>query len=58
MVVAGIGKGARVGLFYTYSVERLVAWLGARIGASVLPFSTIYAASELARCSGLWMWAS
>ena len=48
MLVAGIGKGTRVGLFYTYSVEWVVAWLAAsRIGALVMPFSTIYAPGEL-----------
>jgi acyl-CoA synthetase (AMP-forming)/AMP-acid ligase II len=48
MVAAGIGKGTRVGLFYTYSVEWVVAWLAAsRIGALVMPFSTIYAPGEL-----------
>ena len=48
MLAAGIGKGARVGLFYTYSVEWVVAWLAAsRIGALVMPFSTIYAPGEL-----------
>jgi acyl-CoA synthetase (AMP-forming)/AMP-acid ligase II len=48
MLAQGIGKGTRVGLFYTYSVEWLVAWLAAsRIGALVMPFSTIYAPGEL-----------
>ena len=48
MLEAGIGKGTRVGLLYTYSVEWVVAWLAAsRIGALVMPFSTIYAPGEL-----------
>jgi acyl-CoA synthetase (AMP-forming)/AMP-acid ligase II len=48
MLAAGIGKGTRVGLFFTYSVEWVVAWLAAsRIGALVMPFSTIYAPGEL-----------
>src|ERR1700734_3769238 len=48
MLAAGIGKGTRVGLFYTYSVEWVVVWLAAsRIGALVIPFSTIYAPGEL-----------
>jgi acyl-CoA synthetase (AMP-forming)/AMP-acid ligase II len=48
MLAAGIGKGTRVGLFYTYGVEWVVAWLAAsRIGALVMPFSTIYTAREL-----------
>jgi acyl-CoA synthetase (AMP-forming)/AMP-acid ligase II len=48
MLEKGIGKGTRVALFYTYSVEWVVAWLAAsRIGALVMPFSTIYAPGEL-----------
>lgn len=48
MLAAGIGKGTRVGIFYTYSVEWVITWLAAsRIGALVMPFSTIYAAPEL-----------
>ena len=48
MLAAGIGKGTRVGLFYTYSLEWVVAWLAAsRIGALVMPFSTTYTPSEL-----------
>ena len=48
MLAAGVGKGTRVGLFYTYSVEWVVAWLAAsRIGALVSPFSTIYTPHEL-----------
>ena len=48
MLAAGIGKGTRVGLFYTYSLEWVVTWLAAsRIGALVMPFSTIYTPAEL-----------
>jgi acyl-CoA synthetase (AMP-forming)/AMP-acid ligase II len=48
MLAGGIGKGTRVGLFFTYGVEWVVAWLAAsRIGALVMPFSTIYAPGEL-----------
>ncbi len=48
MLEAGIGKGTRVGLFYTYSIEWVVTWLAAsRIGALVMPFSTIYPPGEL-----------
>ncbi|HUJ66528.1 MAG TPA: AMP-binding protein [Acidimicrobiales bacterium] len=48
MLASGIGKGTRVGLFYTYSIEWVLAWLAAsRIGALVMPFSTIYAPGEL-----------
>jgi acyl-CoA synthetase (AMP-forming)/AMP-acid ligase II len=50
MLGAGIGKGTRVGLFYTYGPDFVVAWLAAlRIGALVMPFSTIYKAAELRR---------
>src|ERR1700734_1189917 len=48
MLAAGIGKGTRVGVFYTYSVEwGVVWWAASRIGALVMPFSTIYAPGEL-----------
>ena len=48
MLAAGIGKGARVGIFYTYSLEWVVVWLAAsRIGALVVPLSTIYTQAEL-----------
>jgi acyl-CoA synthetase (AMP-forming)/AMP-acid ligase II len=48
MLAAGIGKGTRIGLFYTYSIEWVVAWLAAsRIGAVVMPFSSIYPPGEL-----------
>jgi acyl-CoA synthetase (AMP-forming)/AMP-acid ligase II len=48
MLAAGLGKGSRVGLFFTYGPEFVVAWLAAlRIGALVMPFSTIYRPAEL-----------
>jgi acyl-CoA synthetase (AMP-forming)/AMP-acid ligase II len=48
MLGAGIGKGTRVGLFYTYGPDFVIAWLAAlRIGALVMPFSTIYKPAEL-----------
>jgi acyl-CoA synthetase (AMP-forming)/AMP-acid ligase II len=48
LLAAGVGKGSRIGLFFTYSTEWLVTWLAAsRIGAVVMPFSTIYAPGEL-----------
>jgi len=54
MLAAGIGKGTRVGLLYTYSIEWVVAWLAAsRIGALVMPLSTIYAPGELRTVLGL-----
>jgi acyl-CoA synthetase (AMP-forming)/AMP-acid ligase II len=54
MLASGIGKGTRVGLFYTYGVDWVVAWLAAsRIGALVMPFSTIYAPGELRTVLGI-----
>ena len=48
MVAAGLGKGTRVGLFYTYGPEFCIAWLAAlRIGCLVEPFSTLYKPAEL-----------
>lgn len=50
MLHAGIGKGTRLGLYFSYSREWVVFWLAAsRIGALVVPFSTIYAPVEFAR---------
>ena len=48
MLASGIGKGTRVGLFFTYSTDWVIAWLAAsRIGALVMPFSSIYPPGEL-----------
>jgi acyl-CoA synthetase (AMP-forming)/AMP-acid ligase II len=48
MLASGIGKGTRVGLYFTYSHEWLISWLAAaRIGALVMPFSTVYSPREL-----------
>jgi acyl-CoA synthetase (AMP-forming)/AMP-acid ligase II len=48
MLARGIGKGTRVGLFYPNGTDWVVAWLAAsRIGAVVLPLSTLYAPGEL-----------
>src|SRR6202041_23283 len=48
MLASGLGKGSRVGLWFTYGPEFLVTWLAAlRIGALVMPFSTIYKPAEL-----------
>jgi acyl-CoA synthetase (AMP-forming)/AMP-acid ligase II len=48
MLETGLGKGSRVGLFFTYGPEFVVAWLAAlRIGALVMPLSTIYRPAEL-----------
>lgn len=48
MLEAGLGKGSRVGIFDTYSIEWVIAWLAAlRIGALAMPFSSIYREAEL-----------
>ncbi|WP_082943846.1 class I adenylate-forming enzyme family protein [Mycobacterium sp. 1274761.0] len=46
----GVGKGTRVGLFFANGVEWVLWWLAAsRIGALVVPLSTMYAPAELAK---------
>ncbi|MGE0878460.1 MAG: class I adenylate-forming enzyme family protein [Acidimicrobiia bacterium] len=49
LLADGVGKGTRVGIFDTYSVEWVVVWLAVtRIGALAMPFSSIYKPAELA----------
>ncbi|MWA01466.1 AMP-binding protein [Actinomadura sp. LD22] len=46
----GAGKGTRVGLFFTSDTEWAVWWLAAsRVGAVVVPLSTLYAPAEIAK---------
>ena len=46
----GVGKGARVGLFFPNGVDWVVWWLAAsRIGAVVVPLSTMYRPAEIAK---------
>ena len=48
LLAAGVGKGTRVGLFFTYSTEFVVAWLAVmRIGALAMPLSSISRPAEL-----------
>jgi acyl-CoA synthetase (AMP-forming)/AMP-acid ligase II len=48
LLAAGVGKGTRIGTFFTYSTEFVVTWLAAmRVGALVMPFSSIYKPAEL-----------
>ncbi len=48
MLADGIGKGTRVGLFFTYGQEWVIAWLAAsRIGALVMPLATTYRPAEI-----------
>lgn len=46
----GVGKGTRVGLFFPNGVDWIVWWLAAsRIGALVVPLSTMYKPAEIAK---------
>jgi acyl-CoA synthetase (AMP-forming)/AMP-acid ligase II len=48
MLAAGMGKGTRVGLYFPYGHEWIVAWLAAsRIGALVMPLATTYRPAEI-----------
>ncbi|TMK59131.1 MAG: long-chain fatty acid--CoA ligase [Actinobacteria bacterium] len=48
LLIAGVGKGTRVGFVYPYGTDWVVVWLAAaRIGALCLPFSTVLAPGEL-----------
>ena len=48
LIATGHGKGSRIGIFDTYSTEWVIVWLAAaRIGALVMPFSSIYKPAEL-----------
>lgn len=47
---AGIGKGSRVGLFFTNDTDWITWWLAAsRIGALAVPLSTLYTPAEIAK---------
>ncbi|MDT5010480.1 MAG: hypothetical protein QOH57_2097 [Mycobacterium sp.] len=46
----GVGKGSRVGLFFTNGVDWILWWLAvSRIGALAVPLSTLYRPAELAK---------
>jgi acyl-CoA synthetase (AMP-forming)/AMP-acid ligase II len=50
----GVGKGTRVGLFFPNSVDWVIWWLAAsRIGALVVPLSTMYTPAEIAKVARL-----
>lgn len=50
LLARGIGKGARIGLFFPNGVDWVVWWLAAsRIGALVIPLSTLYTPAEIAK---------
>jgi acyl-CoA synthetase (AMP-forming)/AMP-acid ligase II len=46
----GVGKGSRVGLFFTNGIEWVTWWLAvSRIGALAVPLSTLYTPAEIAK---------
>jgi acyl-CoA synthetase (AMP-forming)/AMP-acid ligase II len=48
LLAAGMGKGTRVGLYFPYGQDWVVAWLAAsRIGALVMPLATTYRPAEI-----------
>ncbi len=50
LLAAGVGKGSRVGLFFPNDLDWVVWWLAlSRIGALVIPLSTLYAPAEIAK---------
>lgn len=50
----GVGKGTRIGLFFPNGVDWVLWWLAAsRIGALVVPLSTLYAPAEIAKVARL-----
>lgn len=50
LLAAGVGKGSRVGLFFPNDLDWITWWLAlSRIGALVVPLSTLYAPAEIAK---------
>lgn len=50
LLAEGVGKGSRVGLFFPNDVDWITWWLAlSRIGALVVPLSTLYTAAEIAK---------
>lgn len=50
LLLEGVGKGTRVGLFFPNGVDWVIWWLAAsRIGALVVPLSTLYTPAEIAK---------
>ncbi len=50
----GVGKGTRVGLFFPNGVDWAIWWLAlSRIGAVVVPLSTLYTPAEIAKVTRL-----
>lgn len=51
---AGVGKGTRVGLFFPNGVDWVIWWLAlSRVGAVVVPLSTLYTPAEIAKVARL-----
>lgn len=49
LLAAGVGKGTRLGLFFPNGAQWILWWLASsRIGAVVVPLSTMYAPAEIA----------
>ncbi|MHA3021526.1 class I adenylate-forming enzyme family protein [Mycobacterium sp. BMJ-28] len=50
LLAGGVGKGSRVGLFFPNGVDWILWWLAlSRIGALVVPMSTLYTPAEIAK---------
>ena len=50
LLYQGVGKGTRVGLFFTNDTEWITWWLAvSRIGAVAVPLSTLYAPAEIGK---------
>ncbi|CAN5659549.1 class I adenylate-forming enzyme family protein [soil metagenome] len=50
LLQAGVGKGSRVGLFFPNGADWVIWWLAlSRIGAVVVPLSTLYTPAEIAK---------
>jgi acyl-CoA synthetase (AMP-forming)/AMP-acid ligase II len=50
LLARGVGKGGRVGLFFTNDTEWITWWLAvSRIGAVAVPLSTLYTPAEIAK---------
>jgi acyl-CoA synthetase (AMP-forming)/AMP-acid ligase II len=54
LLAEGVGKGTRVGLFFPNGVDWVLWWLAlSRIGALVVPLSTLYTPAEIVKVARL-----
>lgn len=54
LLAEGVGKGTRVGLFFPNGTDWILWWLAlSRIGALVVPLSTMYTPAEIAKVARL-----